>query len=395
MTAKETDLILNQRGDSGGPSLAIQARAAYVHVPFCHHRCPYCNFTLVANHLDWVNRYLAAIEIELSQLKNPRPVDTIFIGGGTPTVLDESQLLRLFGSLRRWLPISEHGEWTIEANPNDLTDSKCRLLVSQGINRISIGGQSFDASKLRMLGRDHDGDGLLKAIAIAKEYFPSVSVDLIFGVPGETLPVWERDLETALTTGVDHLSTYGLTYEKGAAFWSQLRQGRFRATAEEDELAMYFGAIEKITGAGMLHYEVSNFAYPNYACKHNETYWAAKPWWAFGPGAASFVDGVRRINHRSTSKYLQRMEANQSPVSESEAIDWAQWTRERFVFGMRKIAGVDWSELEQTGEPNSLKTMRAILDRHLQTGWFIEEENQVKLSRAGLAISDALWPEYF
>ncbi len=303
--------------------------------------------------------------------------------------------MRLLGSLRRWLPITAEGEWTIEANPNDLTQSKCQLLASQGVNRISIGGQSFDAAKLKVLGRHHDGDGLREAITIAKEYFPSISVDLIFGVPGETLKVWIRDLETAITSGVHHVSTYGLTYEKGAAFWSQLQQGRIHAMEEGDELAMYFEAIERITAAGMCHYEVSNFAFPNYACKHNETYWAAEPWWAFGPGAASFVDGVRRINHRSTSKYLQRMEANQSPVAETEAIDWAQWTRERFVFGMRKIAGVDWNALEQTGEPKSLGVMRAVVDRHIQAGWLIEEKNQVRLSKPGLAISDALWPEYF
>ncbi len=372
-----------------------QPRAAYVHVPFCHHRCPYCNFTVVADHLEWVDRYLLAIEIELSQLKHPKPVDTIFIGGGTPTLLDESQLARLFDGLRRWLPMNAEGEWTIEANPNDLTASKCRFLSSQGINRISIGGQSFDAAKLKTLGRDHDGDGLRRAIMVAKDFCPNVSVDLIFGVPGETLPVWQHDLEAAFIAGVHHLSTYSLTYEKGAIFWSQLQRGNIRATTEEDELAMYFEAIERITDAGMLHYEVSNFAYPNYACRHNESYWTAQPWWAFGPGAASFVDGVRCINHRSTSKYLQKIEANQSPIAESETIDWAQWTRERFVFGMRKIVGVDWCELTRTGEPTSVAAIREILDRHIEAGWFVEEANQVSLSRAGLAISDGLWPEYF
>jgi oxygen-independent coproporphyrinogen III oxidase len=369
--------------------------AAYLHVPFCHQRCPYCNFTLVANHLDWVDRYLLAIESELSQLQHPRHVDTLFIGGGTPTLLEESSLLRLFESMRRWLPLNVGGEWTIEANPSDLTASKCRMLASQGVNRISIGGQSFDAIKLKTLGRDHDGNGLRQAIEIAIDYFPSVSVDLIFGVPGETLSVWQQDLETALDSGVLHLSTYGLTYEKGAAFWGQLQRGQIRAMTEEDELAMYFEAIERITEAGMMHYEVSNFAYPNYACKHNETYWAAQPWWAFGPGAASFFDGVRRINHRSTSKYLQRMEAKQSPIAESEAIEWDQWTRERFVFGMRKIAGVDWHELTRVGESTSVVAIRKVVDRHIDAGWFVEDGNHVKLTRDGLAISDGLWPEYF
>ncbi len=369
--------------------------AAYIHVPFCHRRCPYCNFTLVANRPEWIDRYLSALEVELRQLGSPRPVDTIFIGGGTPTLLAPSQLLRLLQSLRRWLSIPDAGEWTIEANPNDLSVEKCKLLVDQGVTRISIGGQSFDSNKLQILGRDHNSDNLSLAIETANRFFSSVSLDLIFGVPQETLDVWKRDLRLAVESGVQHVSTYGLTYEKGAAFWGQLQHGIIAATAEEEELAMYFEAIHQLSLAGMAHYEVSNFARTGYACRHNETYWTAKPWWGFGPGAASFVDGVRRVNHRSTIKYLQRIETGQSPVAETEPIDWSQWTRERFVFGMRKIDGLDWSELEKIGESASLLSMKPILEKHIQDGWFIREQSRVRLSRPGLAVSDALWPEYF
>ena len=369
--------------------------AAYVHVPFCHQRCPYCNFTLVANRPEWIDRYWSALEVDLGHLESLRPVETIFIGGGTPTLLNESQLLRLLGSLRRWLSISKAGEWTIEANPNDLSVEKCKLLADQGVTRISIGGQSFDSNKLKMLGRDHNGDDLNIAVETANRFFSRVSLDLIFGVPQESLDVWKRDLQLAVASGVQHVSTYGLTYEKGAAFWGQLQRGNIVAAAEEQELAMYFEAIDQLSSSGMVHYEVSNFARTGYACRHNETYWTARPWWGFGPGAASFVDGVRRVNHRSTGKYLQRIEAGQSPVAETEIIDWVQWTRERFVFGMRKMVGVDWDELEEIGEPESLLSMRPTIEKHIQNGWFIREQSRVRLSRPGLAVSDALWPEYF
>lgn len=370
-------------------------RAAYIHVPFCHQRCPYCNFTLVANRPEWIDRYLSALERELVGLKVPRTVDTIFIGGGTPTLLNESQLLRMMDSLCRWLPIADSGEWTIEANPSDLDEQKCRMLVKHGVTRISIGGQSFNLRKLQVLGRDHDGHSLRTAIEIASRFFTRVSLDLIFGAPEESLEVWNEDLDQAIASGVQHVSTYGLTYEKGAAFWSQLRQKKIQAAAEDLELAMYWTAIDKLTAAGMIHYEISNFARSNDACRHNETYWSLRPWWGFGPGAAGFADGVRYVNHRSTSKYLQRIEASQSPVAESEQIDWSQWTRERFVFGMRKLAGVDWSELEKTGEPGGLLKIRPIIDRHIDMGWFIEEQSRVRLSKLGLAVSDALWPAYF
>ncbi|MDZ4850956.1 MAG: radical SAM family heme chaperone HemW [Pirellulaceae bacterium] len=372
-----------------------EPRAAYVHVPFCHRRCPYCNFTLVADRLEWIDRYLLAIESELSTLGHPHQVDTIFIGGGTPTLLDENQLRRLTDLLRRWLPMAPDGEWTIEANPNDLTTQKCDLLARQGINRVSIGGQSFDSDKLRILGREHSGDELRSAISTARQFFSNISVDLIFGAPKETLETWIRDLQSTLECDVEHVSTYGLTYEKGAVFWSQRQQGKIQSASEEDELAMYFEATEQLTSHGMIHYEVSNFARPNLTCRHNETYWNAMPWWGFGPGAASFVAGKRNVNHRSTSKYLQRIEADQSPVSESESVDWVQWTRERFVFGMRKIAGVDWEELEKSGHRETLMSMRPTVEKHLEMGWFIQEQSRVRLSWQGLAISDALWPEYF
>jgi oxygen-independent coproporphyrinogen III oxidase len=370
-------------------------RAAYVHVPFCDLRCPYCNFTVSTQRDSLIGRYLAALEKELSQLEQPRWMDTLFIGGGTPTFLNSVDLERLLKLLKAWLPGEPDLEWTIEANPNDLSDEKCQLLREAGVNRISLGGQSFQPEKLAALGRNHDVASLETALACSLKYFPAVSVDLIFGVPGETEELWLDDLTQVIASGVHHVSTYGLTFEKGSRFWGQRESGRLQPCPEEVELELYLMAIDWLKAAGFEHYEISNFAKPSFPCRHNQTYWDCQPWYAFGPGAASFVDGVRHINHRSTTKYLERLEQNQSPIAESETIDQAQWTAERFVFGMRRMKGVDFEELAIDADPSTLERIRGLASRDHEDGWLEKAGDRWRLSLTGLAISDSLWPKYF
>lgn len=370
-------------------------KAAYIHVPFCHSRCPYCSFTVVANRLDLVDRYVEAVTRELTTIGRPHEVNTIFIGGGTPTLLPREPMVRFLEAIRRWLPLADNGEWSIEANPQDVDRDLCQLLSDQGINRISLGGQSFDAAKLKTLGRDHTGDQLASAIDTASQWFNEVSVDLIFGVPGEDMQVWKSDLQSATTRGVSHLSAYGLTYEKGAHYWSQLQKGQIVAVSEEIELEMYLYAIETLTQHGMNHYEVSNFAKPGSECTHNQTYWQGNAWFGFGPGAAAFVDGTRSVNHRSTIKYLQRMETGQSPVAESQTLDWSTRTRERFIFGMRQLKGVDWNSLASSGEPQSIEDIAQQIPKHIALGFIEWHEGNIRLTPQGLPISDSLWLDYW
>lgn len=375
--------------------METMSRAAYVHVPFCHHRCPYCNFTVAVDRHDWIERYLKAIESELSRLSVTTPVDTIFVGGGTPTLLSSRQLSTLFNSISRWLPLSDGGEWTIEANPDDLSNERCQLIAEAGVNRISIGGQSFHDDKLRSLGRQHTGAGLQSAIEVALRYFRHVSLDLIFGAPAESPDVWSSDLQRAIRLGVPHISTYGLTYEKGAAFWAMREKGVIESIPEDLELDMYFSAIDCLTQNGFEHYEVSNFAKDGFACRHNQTYWSLQPWFAFGPGAAGFLNGVRTVNHRSTSRYLSLIESGLSPIAETETIDAEQLTLERCVFGLRRMVGVDLSALELSGHPTSMVKIRSVVASHLQNGWLEQVGPMIRLTRSGLAISDSLWPAFF
>ncbi len=382
------------RNMDGKTFLKNPPRAAYIHVPFCRHRCGYCNFTVVAGRDDLVDAFLRAVDIELSGLGEPREVDSIFIGGGTPTYLSPRQFERLGCSIRRWLPPAADCEFTVEANPSDLSDEKIDTLLAAGTTRISLGVQSFDDGKLTVLERDHRRQDALQAIDRCRQAFSCVAVDLIFATPRETLDVWLQDLDTAINTGVNHLSTYGLTYEKGAAFWARRQRGELESTDEELERAMFEAAIDTLTSAGLEHYEVSNFARPGCRCRQNEAYWKGREYFAAGPGAARYVDGSRETNHRSTTAYLKRVLSGRSPVAERETSSPTDAARERLVFQLRMLEGVDRREFaEQTGlELDDL--VGHLLPELLGLGLLEEDTGRLRLTREGLMVSDSIWPRF-
>jgi oxygen-independent coproporphyrinogen-3 oxidase len=368
--------------------------AAYVHVPFCKHRCGYCNFTVIAGRDDLFDDYLRAIERELSWLGTPRPVRTIFCGGGTPTHLTPDKLDQLFQVVRRVFPVTGDYEFTVEANPADLDDDRVAVLAKHGVNRISLGAQSLDGDKLRFLDRDHGASDIERCIAKVRTRVRSVAVDLIFGVPGESIEKWEFDLRQVIRLGVDHVSTYGLTYERGTSLWTRWKKSQVTRMDEAMERVLFERAIDVLTEAGYEHYEVSNFARGGHRCRHNEVYWSGGEYYAAGPGAARYVDGCREVNHRSTITYLRRVLAGESPVAERERLAPEDRARETLVIGLRRIRGVDRFEFGlQTGfELESL--VGPELERFIDLQLLCWEGQRLRLTRSGLMVSDSIWP-YF
>jgi oxygen-independent coproporphyrinogen-3 oxidase len=369
-------------------------RSAYVHVPFCRHRCGYCNFTLVAGRDDLAESYVEAIERELSWLGEPREVDTLYFGGGTPTHLSDPQLRRLLAAALRWFRPSDGYEFTVEANPADLDVAKSATLAEFGVNRVSLGGQSFQAGKLRLLERDHAPADIHRAIRLARQFAKSVSLDLIFGAPGESLEAWKHDLAAALEMDADHVACYGLTYERGTSFWTRRLRGELHPVHEEDERAMYETAIDTLADAGYEHYEVSNFARPGRRSRHNEAYWLGREYFAVGPGAARYVGGRREMNHRSTTTYLRRVLGGKSPVAESEQLEPEDAARERLVFGLRRMQGIDFADFAATTGFAVEELCGEAIERHTRLGFLRIDGGKLMLTRAGLLVSDALWPDF-
>lgn len=369
-------------------------RSAYIHVPFCRHHCGYCNFTLVAGRDDLTAAYLEALAKELSWLQEPHEVDTLFFGGGTPTHLPPAELRQLLDLAKRWFPLAPNYELSVEANPIDLDEARCDVLCQKGVTRISLGMQSFRAEKLQVLERDHRQPEVIAAYENARKFAQSVSLDLIFAAPGETLRQWEEDLTAAIALQPDHISTYGLTFERGTSFWGRLNRGELSRAEEDTEGQMYELAIDLLTAAGFEHYEVSNFARPDHRCRHNEAYWTGLPYFAAGPGAARYVDGQREMNHRSTTTYIQRVLAGHSPVAESEELAPEDHARERLVFALRRLQGISLSEFERETGYSVDSLVKLPLQKFLAQGLFAHTADNLRLTRRGLLVSDALWPEF-
>jgi oxygen-independent coproporphyrinogen-3 oxidase len=368
-------------------------KAAYIHVPFCRHRCGYCNFALVAGREDLVGDYLRAIEIELAQLETPREVATLYWGGGTPTFLSRDQLRQLAATVLRWHPLAKGYEFTVEANPADVDEPMIGMLAALGVTRLSLGGQSFHADKLRLLERDHDAANIARVVKLARGAGLAVALDLIFATPGETLDGWAADLEAAIELRPQHLSTYGLTFERGTDYWSRRGRGELVAVDEELEREMYALAIDRLTAAGFEHYEVSNFAQPGERSRHNETYWSGEGYYAAGPGAARYVDGIRKTNHRSVTTYLQRVLAGELPVAEREQLDDEARARELLVFGLRRMEGVDRRDFAERTGVGIDELAADPLKKFINLGLLTDDGKRVRLTREGLFVSDAIWPE--
>ena len=362
-------------------------------MPFCAHKCGYCDFASLAGADDLADRYLDALDREAAMRvgDEPAPVATIFVGGGTPTRLDARQLRRLAEIIHRHFPIEPGGEWTVEANPGTLDAEKLDVLAEAGVNRISLGAQSFRPALLAALERDHDPEDIPRAAELVRPRFARWSLDLIFSVPGSTLEDWRSDLEIALGLGPRHLSCYGLVYEKGTPLRKGLDLGRVRSVAEEVERSMYEHTIDRLAAEGLAQYEISNFAEAGHECRHNLIYWANEPYHGVGLGAARYLDGVRSVNTRDLPSYLKRVEAGGDPTGPRERLDDEPRARETAILMLRRLTvGIDRAEFrDRTGFDLDDLAGDAVR-KHRNAGLLDDDGRRVVLTREGVFLADTV-----
>ncbi len=368
----------------------LHPQAVYIHVPYCAHHCGYCDFAVVTGQDGSIDQYLDALAAEMSTLGESRFVRTIFIGGGTPTYFDVSDLERLLRLVNRWFHFDNEYEFTIEANPNRLSSEKIALLVEHGVNRISLGAQSFHQHLLRVLERDHQPEDLTRAVELARRSVAQVSIDLIFGISGETIPEWESDLRQAIALFPEHISTYGLTYERGTRLWRQRDRGEIEGIGEERELEMYSRALDILGDAGYEQYEISNHARPGHRCRHNEVYWANHAYFGFGLGAARYLNGRRTTNTRNLRDYIRRALSGDSTAAHSEELEPEERARETLALQLRRSIGIERAPfVKQTGfELNDL--VGDAIRHHVELGLLTDDGVDVRLTRQGKYVADSV-----
>ena len=371
--------------------MVLPPHSAYIHVPFCRHRCGYCDFSLVAGREDLIDRYFQALTRELSRVGHRLMLDTLYFGGGTPSHLGPDGIRQLFAILANAMVTNAGAEVSLEANPLDVTIDFVAAARDCGVNRVSLGGQSLDAATLASLDRDHLPDDVRRAVDRLLSAACTVSVDLMIAAPGQSLAAVERDLEAVTSLGVQHVSVYCLTWEKGTNFDSLRQKGMLHRAEESLECDMFEATIDRLEAAGFEHYEVSNFARAGFRCRHNEAYWDCRPWEAFGPGAARFDGRTRITNHRSTQAWMTRVLSGEDFTGDCDAMTQEQAARERVVVGLRRRDGVDREAFEQSSG-FSLDAIAGGAVRRWVAGGLAQDNGQrVQLTRKGLLVSDALW----
>jgi oxygen-independent coproporphyrinogen-3 oxidase len=394
------EIALEKSGPRQAAPPWIWPRAAYIHVPFCAHHCGYCDFAVLAGKDFLMDQYLDGLVAEMSTLGQPQQVNSIFIGGGTPTYLDCRRLERLLAAIRRWFgslagPDSNSSkmEFSVEANPGTLTKDKVKVLADYGVTRVSLGSQSFRPHVLRVLERDHSPSDVPRAVEAVRARIGQVSLDLIFGVPGQTQDDWQQDLQGTLALQPDHVSTYGLTYEKGTRLWKQRQLGEVQPLDEEAELAMYLDGLDVLHAAGFEHYEISNHARPGKRCRHNQVYWANEAYFGFGLGAAQYIEGCRELNTRSIHDYIRKTLAREPPTFQFERLEPPERARETMALQLRRSEGIDRRGFrDQTGF--SLDDVAGVaLVRHVELGLLEDTVDTVHLTRKGKCVADAVIQE--
>lgn len=334
----------------------LETVSLYVHIPFCHTRCHYCDFNTYAGMLPLREPYVRALLTEIGMAGaltklpggKPRRSRTIFFGGGTPSLLSVSQVSRILDACYDNFAVDEDAEITLEANPGTLSREQLVGLRAAGVNRLSMGAQSFDAELLKTLGRIHSPKDITQAVRDAQAAgFTSINVDFMFGLPGQTMHHWRETIERALDLHIEHLSLYSLIIEEGTPFYTWTHEGRITPGDEDLCADMYEYADERLHAAGYVNYEISNWSLPGFQSRHNLTYWHNLPYIGMGAGAYSSFGGRRFSNVREPAEYIHMLKAQQWPEVESETVDKAQAMSETAFLALRTAQGLHLPTFEQ------------------------------------------------
>ncbi|HYO10839.1 MAG TPA: radical SAM family heme chaperone HemW [Tepidisphaeraceae bacterium] len=380
---------------------AAEVEALYVHVPFCFHKCHYCDFYSITRQTDermsrFVELTLREAETWTRSARGPalRP-RTVFFGGGTPTLLPIDSMRRLLEGLRERIDLSDVGEFTVECNPATASLEYFQMLRTAGVDRISFGAQSFDRHELKQLERHHDPDDVPKSLDLARAAgFERINFDLIYAIPGQTLESWAASLDSAIALGTKHLSAYGLTYESNTAITVRRRLGHFVAAEESLELDMLRHARARLAGAGLPPYEISNYAAPGEECRHNLVYWTGGSYVGLGPSAASHVEGWRWRNRPHLGEWERAAAAGELPSIEVEQLTPRRRAGELAMLQLRLSRGLNFAEFAARTGHDARQLWADPIERFSAVGLLSADDRALRLTDRGVAVADALAAEF-
>lgn len=366
----------------------------YVHIPFCASRCTYCDFFSTLQLADAGERYVGAVIAEAGLRRDElshESVSTLYLGGGTPSQLPIALLQRLVLGLRDEFDLSGLEEFTIEANPDDVTPDWCAALSPLGVNRVSMGVQSFEDRILHAIGRRHTAHQAVEAVKnLTRAGINNISIDLIYGLPGQTVESWTSSVEQALELKPQHISAYGLTYEDGTRLWWQRERGEVVEVPEEQCLEMYNILVRMLQKAGYEYYEISNFALPGCRSRHNSSYWNDTPYLGLGAAAHSYDGKVRRYNPIDLQGYISKSMAGETAY-EQESLTWQERYDERVMLGLRTSDGVDADRLRQDFGDDAWQHFTSEASKHMTAGHLrVTRDHRYVLTRDGIMLSDCI-----
>jgi oxygen-independent coproporphyrinogen-3 oxidase len=368
--------------DSDSPGL-------YVHVPFCRAKCRYCGFYSRPIAEYDAEAVVSAMIAEMERYELGDGIKTIYIGGGSPSALEREHLLRLVGRAKQRCPAAE--EFTVEVNPGQVDMELLRELRTAGVNRLSIGAQSFIQRELDFLGRGHTADCTRRVVGQGRSAgFDNISLDLIFAVPGTGLDSWKHNLRSAIELQVEHISAYGLSYEDGTPLSRDLAAGLIEAVDEDTDRAMFELTIDELAQAGIDQYEISNFAKHGFECRHNLNYWANGSYAGIGPDAASYLHGTRSSNFADIDKYVRAVTSGESAFESSETLSGLERACETAVLNLRRRRGIDLAQFENQTGYDALELFAEPIRRYQEMGLIEVNSGGVWLTRQALGIADSI-----
>ncbi|RPF55578.1 radical SAM family heme chaperone HemW [Aquisalibacillus elongatus] len=372
-------------------------RSVYIHIPFCHEICHYCDFAKMYYNRELADQYLDNLNKEMKLYIGEQKISpqTIYIGGGTPTSLNEQQLESLFETIHQYIHVDQTREFTIEANPGEFEEGHVKLMREYGVNRVSLGVQVLDDEFLKMLNRIHGVNDVYQTVNLLQQHdLTNISMDFIYALPDQSIEHFKRTLNLALDFDLPHYSAYALQIEPRTVFHMRHQQGKLHKPKEEDEAEMLWMLMDMMEKNGKHHYEISNYAEKGFESQHNLTYWSNEEYYAFGAGAHGYLDASRYVNLRPVNHYNQALEQGEKPVLHRDKVSLKEKIEEEMFLGLRRKEGVMDGIFKAKYGLSFYDLYKKEIKRLTQKGWIVDSGNQIYLTNEGLMFGNEVFASF-